>query len=109
MLIIKITEVVQMNLHVTVVTPPPPLSHTHKSLANTRCNIAAGPEDMDADGYGTADEDKTLNVTPVKMTINEMRDWLTESGHENIVWDLTQAKAKKPKYIEEMNKVLGRL
>jgi len=64
---------------------------------------------MDADGYGTADEDHTQNVTPVKMTINEMKDWLTENGHENIVWDLTQVKAKKPKYIEEMNKVLGRM
>ena len=79
----------------------------HKEMP-TISKCTAGPEDMD-EGYGTPDEDQTLHVTPVKMTINEMKDWLTENGHENIVWELTQGKAKKPKYIEEMNKVLGRV
>ena len=50
------------------------------------------------EGYGTPDEDKTASLTPAKMTVNAIKDWLTENGHENIVWDLTQAKAKKPRY-----------
>ena len=56
----------------------------------------AGVEDMD-EGYGTPDEDKTAGLTPAKMTVNAIKDWLTENGHENVVWDLTQAKAKKPR------------
>lgn len=49
------------------------------------------------EGYGTPDEDKTAGLTPAKMTVNAIKDWLTENGHENVVWDLTQAKAKKPR------------
>ena len=50
------------------------------------------------EGYGTPDEDKTAGLTPAKMTVNAIKDWLTENGHENVVWDLTQAKAKKPRW-----------
>ena len=50
------------------------------------------------EGYGTPEEDNNLQLTPEKMTINQIKDWLTEHGHENVVWDLTQAKAKKPRY-----------
>lgn len=58
---------------------------------------AAGVADMEAEGYGTPDEDQHANVTPTKMTINDMKDWLTEHGHEEKVWNLTQTKAKKQK------------
>lgn len=60
--------------------------------------LAAGVEDMD-EGYGTPDEDQTTNLTPAKMTVNAIKDWLTEQGHENVVWDLSQAKAKKPRWV----------
>ena len=56
-----------------------------------------GPAEPDAEGYGTPDEDQTAHLTPTKMTINEMKDWLTENGHEDKVWTLTQTKAKKQK------------
>lgn len=54
---------------------------------------------MEAEGYGTPDEDAHADVKPSSMTINEIKDWLTEHGHENVVWGLTQAKAKKPKSV----------
>lgn len=58
--------------------------------------------DMDVEGYGTPDEDESAHIIPSKMTINEMKDWLTENGHEDKVWTLTQAKAKKQKYIPSL-------
>ena len=51
------------------------------------------------EGYDTPEEDKTASVTPAKMTINQMKDWLTENGHEEKVWTLTNAKAKKPRSV----------
>ena len=42
-----------------------------------------------------------------KMTIGKLKDWLTEQGHEERVWALTQARAKKPAYVAAAREVLG--
>ena len=52
---------------------------------------------MLAEGYETPEEDQTANLTPAKMTVNQIKDWLTENGHEETVWALTNSKAKKPR------------
>lgn len=54
---------------------------------------------MEDDGYGTPDEDRTAHLSPPAMTINAIKDWLTEHGHENVVWELTSARAKKPRQV----------
>ena len=66
-------------------------------------------EPMDADGYESADEGvRGIGGTPPdKKTIAQLKDWLTEQGHEEIVWKLTQEKAKKPAYVAAANHVLG--
>ena len=58
--------------------------------------LPIGAADMEeAEGYETPDEDKTAHLTPAKMTVNQIKDWLTENGHEEKVWTLTSQKAKK--------------
>ena len=70
---------------------------------------ASGAEPMDADGYESADEGvRGIGGTPPeKKTIAQLKDWLTEQGHEEVVWKLTQEKAKKPAYVAAANQVLG--
>jgi hypothetical protein len=66
---------------------------------------------MDADGagYESADEGAAgiAGTPPEKMTIGKLKDWLTEQGHEERVWALTQARAKKPAYVAAAREVLG--
>lgn len=49
------------------------------------------------EGYGTPEEDQNQHVTPEKMTIAQMKDWLTDRGHDNIAWELASTRAKKPR------------
>ena len=62
---------------------------------------------MEADGYDTPEEDENVHLTPSKMTIKQLKDLLVEKGHEDKVWQMTQAKAKKPQYVQAANDVLG--
>ena len=48
------------------------------------------------DGYETPDEE---GKAPEKMTIRDLKALLTEHGQEETVWQLSQAKAKKPAYV----------
>ena len=65
--------------------------------------------DGDGGGYESADEGATgiAGTPPDKMTVAKLKDWLTEQGHEDVVWRLTQARAKKPEYVAEARRVLG--
>ena len=38
-----------------------------------------------------------------KMTINAIKQWLTEKGHEAKVWEMSQAKAKKSDWVQFVN------
>jgi hypothetical protein len=51
---------------------------------------------MDADSFQDAEEDKDPN----KMTIPQIKAWLTDHGHEGKVWELSQSRAPKKKYVE---------
>ncbi|KAK9820375.1 hypothetical protein WJX72_009644 [[Myrmecia] bisecta] len=75
--------------------------------AALRAGAAAPAAPMEVeDGYASAGEGEDLN--PNKMTINEIKQWLTEKGHEDKAWELTNKRAKKPQYVEVMKDVLGR-
>ncbi len=45
-------------------------------------------------GSGNAEAD------PRKMTIKELKDWLSEHDQQEKLWELGQRKAKKPEYVE---------
>lgn len=65
---------------------------------------------MEADGgYASADEGEegVHGVQPEKMSIAQLKNWLTEQGHEDQVWKLAQGKAKKPQYVAAVRAVLG--
>lgn len=66
-------------------------------------------EPMDADGYQDANEGvRGIEGTPPeKKTIAQLKEWLTEQGHEEKVWSLTQEKAKKPAFVAAARDVLG--
>jgi hypothetical protein len=65
---------------------------------------------MEADGgYASADEgvEGIQGVQPDKMSIAQLKNWLTEQGHEDEVWKLAQGKAKKSQYVAAVREVLG--
>ncbi|KAK9918012.1 hypothetical protein WJX75_000546 [Coccomyxa subellipsoidea] len=65
---------------------------------------------MEADGgYESADEgmEGIQGVQPEKMSIGQLKNWLTEQGHEDQVWKLAQSRAKKPQYVAAARAVLG--
>ena len=64
---------------------------------------AAG--DAANDGYDTPDEGE--NLDPQRMTIAQMKDYLTEHGHEDKAYALASKKAKKGDYVAIMEDVLG--
>ncbi len=66
-------------------------------------------EPMEADGYEDANEGvRGIEGTPPeKKTIAQLKEWLTEQGHEEKVWNLTQQKAKKPAFVAAARDVLG--
>lgn len=82
-------------------------------LCTSMTTAAEAPVLMEADrdngGYESADEGTVgiAGTPPEKMTVAKLKDWLTEQGHEDVVWRLTQARAKKPDYVAEARRVLG--
>lgn len=65
---------------------------------------------MEADGgYESADEgvEGIQGMQPERMSIAQLKIWLTEQGHEDKVWKLAQSKAKKPQYVAAARSVLG--
>ncbi|BDA47092.1 Guanylate-binding protein 1 [Coccomyxa sp. Obi] len=65
---------------------------------------------MEADGaFEDAEEgvEGIQGVQPEKMSIIQLKNWLTEQGHEDQVWKLAQSKAKKPQYVAAARAVLG--
>ena len=63
---------------------------------------AAGSQE---DGYGTPDEGENINLA--SMTIGQIKDWLTEHGHEDKAYEMASKKAKKGDYVAVMKDVLG--
>ena len=81
-------------------------------LLTAICVAAEAPTAMEVEadgGYESADEGAAgiAGTPPEKMTIAKLKDWLTEQGHEDTVWRLTQDKAKKPEYVAAARQVLG--
>lgn len=65
---------------------------------------------MEADGaFEDAEEgvEGIQGVQPEKMSIAQLKNWLTEQGHEDQVWKLAQSKAKKTQYVAAARAVLG--
>jgi hypothetical protein len=75
------------------------------TLSVRECAAADAGDSMEFEDAG---EGEDSNLNPEKMTIQKMKDWLTERGHEDTVWRLSNDKAKKPQYVAAMNDVLGR-
>lgn len=77
------------------------------------CACAAPGEEEDGGliGAGYADAEEGVRgiagTPPEKMTVQGLKAWLTEQGHEDAVWRLTQARAKKPDYVAAARAVLG--
>ncbi len=57
--------------------------------------LAACAEPMAVDGGSCNAE-----VDPGKMTIPELKGWLSEHDQQEKLWELGQRKAKKPEYVE---------
>ncbi len=62
---------------------------------------------LEADGAFEDAEEGIQGVQPEKMSIAQLKNWLTEQGHEDQVWKLAQSKAKKPQYVAAARAVLG--
>ena len=62
--------------------------------------------DMDADDFQDA-EDQKDSVNPEKMTIAQLKTWLTEAGHEEKAFELASKRAKKPEYVQVVKETLG--
>lgn len=58
-------------------------------------NNSATPEPMAVDGGS-----RNAEADPGKMTIKELKDWLSEHDQQEKLWELGQRKAKKPEYVE---------
>lgn len=58
----------------------------------------------DADMLSADDGEDALD--PSIMTIAEIKAWMTDNEHEGAVWELTQSKAKKAKFVEYMRSVM---
>lgn len=43
---------------------------------------------------------------PTTMKIQDIKNWLTEHEHEQLVWQGMQSKAKKAQWVEIMRSVL---
>lgn len=43
---------------------------------------------------------RNAEADPGKMTIKELKDWLSEHDQQEKLWELGQRKAKKPEYVE---------
>lgn len=43
---------------------------------------------------------RNAEVDPGKMSIIELKDWLSQHDQQEKLWELGQCKAKKPEYVE---------
>lgn len=43
---------------------------------------------------------------PASMTVNQIKEWMTERGHEQQVFQLNKDKAKKPQWVGAMRAVM---
>lgn len=68
-------------------------------------------------GYATPDDDEAGPVgggggegddvpDPTTMKIQDIKNWLTEHEHEQLVWQGMQSKAKKAQWVDIMRSVL---
>ena len=58
------------------------------------------------DGFEDA-EDRPDTVHPDKMTVAQLKSWLTDNGHDDRAFDLASKKAKKAEYVAAVKEVLG--
>eukprot|EP00887_Chlorella_sp_A99_P005605 scaffold1.g5605.t1 len=63
-------------------------------------------EPMEGEDAGPAPEEAAAPDVR-KMTMAQMKTWLTENGHEAAVWELGQKRAKKADYEAAMRQALG--
>ena len=45
---------------------------------------------------------------PDTMTVAQIKQWLTDAGHDAEVWRLAGAKARKPEWVAAMKHVMRR-
>ena len=52
-------------------------------------------------------EDRTDEVHPEKMTVAQLKSWLTDNGHDDRAFALASGKAKKAEFVAAVRDVLG--
>jgi hypothetical protein len=62
-------------------------------------------DDGPVDGPNVNDAGAVLN--PADLTLNDIKAWLMENGHEQKVWELTSGRAKKAEWVAYMRSALA--
>ena len=52
-------------------------------------------------------EDQTDALKPDKMTVGQLKSWLTDNGHDDKAFELASSKAKKAAFVAAVKDVLG--
>ena len=50
--------------------------------------------------------DTSTGKDPAKMTVQQLKEWLSENNFQEQLWELGQKKAKKPEYVECVKKLM---
>ena len=69
---------------------------------------AAAPVAMEVDDGDFQDaEDTKDGINPEKMTVAQLKSWLTDNGHDDRAYELASSKAKKADFVAAVKNVLG--